>query len=70
VNDFSSRDVTKPEAERVRRVLSAVINFAKFREDRQPTFFQEMREADEVIDLIVDREKEHEQMTLELENIK
>ncbi|KAF9928180.1 kinetochore-associated Ndc80 complex subunit nuf2 [Linnemannia zychae] len=70
VNDFSSRDVTKPEADRVRRVLSAVINFAKFREDRQPAFFQEMREADEVIDLIVDREKEHEQMTQELENIK
>jgi hypothetical protein len=70
VNDFTSRDVTKPEAERVRRVLSAVINFAKFREDRQPAFFQEMREADEVIDLIVDREKEHEQMTQELENLK
>ncbi|KAF9089775.1 kinetochore-associated Ndc80 complex subunit nuf2 [Mortierella sp. AD031] len=70
VNDFSSRDVTKPEAERVRRILSAVINFAKFREDRQPAFFQALREADEVIDSCADRERECEQMAQELENIK
>jgi len=70
VYDFTSRDLTKPEAERVRRILSAVINFAKFREDRQPAFFQEMQNTDEVIDMIVDREKEYEQMTQELENLK
>ncbi|KAF9328541.1 Nuf2 family-domain-containing protein [Linnemannia elongata] len=70
VYDFTSRDLTKPEADRVRRILSAVINFAKFREDRQPAFFQEMQNTDEVIDMIVDREKEYEQMTQELENLK
>ncbi|KAF9900696.1 kinetochore-associated Ndc80 complex subunit nuf2 [Linnemannia zychae] len=70
VNDFTSRDMTKPEADRVRRVLSAVINFAKFREDRQPDFFSAMRDSDEVVDLIVHHEKEHEAMTQELENMK
>ncbi|KAG0272095.1 kinetochore-associated Ndc80 complex subunit nuf2 [Linnemannia exigua] len=70
VFDFSSRDVTKPEADRARRILSAVINFAKFREDQQQDFFNAMRESDEVIDLIVEHEKEHEQMTQELEAIK
>jgi hypothetical protein len=70
VSDFTSKDMTKPEADRVRRVLSAVINFAKFREDRQPDFFTAMRDSDEVIDLIVQHEKEHEIMTQDLENMK
>lgn len=31
---FSLQDITKPEALRVRRILSAIINFAKFREEQ------------------------------------
>ncbi|CCG82662.1 Kinetochore protein nuf2 [Taphrina deformans PYCC 5710] len=31
---FSLQDITKPEAQRVRRILSAIINFAKFREEQ------------------------------------
>ena len=34
VNDFSMFDVMKPDAKRLRRNLSAIINFAKFREER------------------------------------
>ena len=34
VRDFSMRDVYKPEALRLRRHLSAVVNFAKFREEK------------------------------------
>lgn len=34
VQDFSMKDLLAPEPKRVRRHLSAVINFAKFREER------------------------------------
>lgn len=34
VHDFSMKDLLAPEPKRVRRHLSAVINFAKFREER------------------------------------
>jgi kinetochore protein Nuf2 len=36
--DFSIRDLIKPEAQRVKTILSAVINFAKFREEQLPVF--------------------------------
>lgn len=38
VDDFSLRDLIKPEPAHVRRILSAVINFAKFREERMIVF--------------------------------
>ncbi|KAF9574850.1 kinetochore-associated Ndc80 complex subunit nuf2, partial [Lunasporangiospora selenospora] len=70
ISDFTSRDVLKPEPERVRRILSAVINFAKFREDRQPSFFQELRKTDALVEMIAAGEQDHEQMILDLEAIK
>ncbi|KAJ2013725.1 kinetochore-associated Ndc80 complex subunit nuf2, partial [Coemansia sp. S85] len=36
VDDFSLRDMLKPEPIRVRRILSGVCNFAMFRDDRMP----------------------------------
>ena len=38
IQDFSIRDLIKPEALRVKTILSAVINFAKFREEQLPVF--------------------------------
>jgi len=40
VDDFSLRDIVKPETAHVRRILSAVINFAKFREERMSVLDQ------------------------------
>lgn len=34
VHDFTIMDLKKPESQRIRRILSAVINFARFREER------------------------------------
>lgn len=34
VRDFNLRDVYKPETQRLRRHLSAIVNFAKFREEK------------------------------------
>lgn len=33
INDFTLMDIMKPEAPRIRRILSAVVNFARFREE-------------------------------------
>ncbi|RKO89731.1 kinetochore protein Nuf2, partial [Blyttiomyces helicus] len=34
MEDFGIRDIVRPESPRLRRIISAVINFAKFREER------------------------------------
>jgi len=38
ITDFSIRDLIKPDAARVKKILSAIINFAKFREEQLPVF--------------------------------
>ncbi len=37
-NEFSIQDLIKPDPKRVRRILSAIINFAKFREERMSVY--------------------------------
>jgi kinetochore protein Nuf2 len=34
LHDFSLKDIQKPEYKRLLRIFSAVINFAKFREEK------------------------------------
>jgi hypothetical protein len=70
VTDFTSRDVTNPGAERVRRLLSAVINFAKFKEDRQEWFFQELRASDEIMEVIDKRERDNGELKIEIEALR
>ena len=38
ISDFSIRDLIKPDAQRVKNIFSAIINFAKFREEQLPVF--------------------------------
>ena len=47
VLDFTLKDLHKPEYMRTRRNLSAIINFAKFREEKL-AFFNELQEQSEV----------------------
>lgn len=49
VTDFSIRDVSKPDAQRVRIILSAVINFARFREERMNDCDGLLDESDAVV---------------------
>ncbi|EGZ05386.1 hypothetical protein PHYSODRAFT_534042 [Phytophthora sojae] len=49
VDDFGLRDVLHPTPKRVRRQLSALINFAKFREERLAAFGEVTRETDELL---------------------
>jgi kinetochore protein Nuf2 len=38
IDGFSLRDLVKPESSTVRKILSGIINFAKFREEKLPAF--------------------------------
>ncbi|CAG8452954.1 13372_t:CDS:10 [Ambispora leptoticha] len=38
INDFAIRDSIKPEPGRIRKILSGIINFARFQTGRQPLF--------------------------------
>ncbi|KAG0076905.1 kinetochore-associated Ndc80 complex subunit nuf2 [Podila epicladia] len=69
VTDFTSRDLTKPEADRVRRVLSAVINFIKFREVYQGAFWQEYEKLDDMASIMADYQAETKMLSEELEII-
>jgi len=50
IEDFSLRDLIRPEAGRFRLILSAVINFAKFREEQLSVFEEFSRRADEALE--------------------
>ncbi len=49
VDDFSIKDIFKPEPVRVRIILSAIINFARFREERMSNCDELLESSDDVI---------------------
>ncbi|KAF9425032.1 kinetochore-associated Ndc80 complex subunit nuf2 [Podila epigama] len=69
ITDFSSRDLTKPEADRVRRVLSAIINYIKFREVNQGAFYQELEKMGGLSSMLSDAENENKMLSDELESL-
>lgn len=48
IDDFGLKDIFKPEYGRTRRNLSAIINFAKFREERLIEYENELLEQEEI----------------------
>lgn len=69
IEDFSLRDLIKPEAPRLRVILSAVINFAKFREEQLAVFEEFSRRADEAADRRAKLSKRHEDLTNKIGSI-
>ena len=63
IEDFSLRDLIKPEAPRLRIILSAVINFAKFREEQLAVFEEFSRRADEAAEKRTKLSKRHDELT-------
>lgn len=59
IMDFSLRDVFKPESQRVRRYLSAIINFAKFREEKLATYDSLIQNSDQAASQREDLEAEN-----------
>ena len=66
ISDFSLIDVTKPDAKKLRRNLSAVINFAKFREDRQPGYVQFVQETETLAETKSELEQQNERLVTEV----
>jgi hypothetical protein len=50
IHDFSMSDVNAPDAKRTKRALSALINFAKFREERISTYTQQTILTEDLLD--------------------
>lgn len=70
IKDFSLRDLYKPEAARLRRNLSAVINFAKFREEKLAAYTQ-LQESFDALQANKDTaEKENKALQAKLKALK
>lgn len=50
IDDFSLKDIIRPEGPRLRIILSAVINFAKFREEQLAVFEEFSRRSEEIFE--------------------
>ena len=67
VEDFSFKDVWKPEYTRTRRNMSALINFAKFREEQLIEFADIINECAEAEEKLKEVKREHERLRMEVE---
>jgi len=67
VVDFTIRDLSNPEAKRVRKHLSAVINFARFRDERLSLYSDLTTKRDGLVDALVRMEEEDEKLKADLE---
>lgn len=69
INDFTVKDVLYPERGRLRRNLSAVINFAKFREDRMERYQEFTAEAEGFVNQKQALEAENNKLLTEIRAI-
>lgn len=70
IKDFSLRDLYKPEPQRLRRNLSAIINFAKFREEKLVAYTELQESFDKLLTDKEAIEAEHAALKAELAAIK
>jgi kinetochore protein Nuf2 len=70
IEDFSLRDLIKPEAPRLRLILSAVINFAKFREEQLAVFEEFSRRGEEAGEQRTKLSKRHEELSVRIAHVK
>ena len=66
ITDFTLQDVLKPDTKRLRRNLSAVINFVKFHEDRQPGYIELTEQTDTFVQRKAALEEENERLVTEV----
>lgn len=69
ISDFSLQDLIKPEYKRVRRNISAVINFAKFREERLNKYVEFRQETDGLAAKKLALEQENERLLAEVKRM-
>jgi len=64
VKDFTLHDLVKPEPRRLRRNISAVINLAKYHEDKLPEYMAYSQETDALINDKASLEEENERLLI------
>ena len=69
VKDFSMKDLHKPDPARLKKNLSAVINFAKFREEKLVAYTELQEKHEELIDRRDQLQKEQEELQKELDRM-
>ena len=70
VYDFELRDISVPQYARVRKLFSAVINFAKFREEKVATFEQFVESTEALQNQKTDVDRRFEQLTAQLTQLR
>mmetsp|Transcript_13300 Transcript_13300/g.17332 ORF Transcript_13300/g.17332 Transcript_13300/m.17332 type:complete len:412 (-) Transcript_13300:910-2145(-) len=70
VHDTRLWDIVKPEAKRFKRNMSAVINFAKFREERLMKFQELSEKTEELFEIREQSELENHKITEEINRLK
>lgn len=68
VEDFNIMDLVKPEPNRLRRMLSAVVAFAVFREERMKELADNVEESRRLAREFESLESQHEALGLEIQN--
>ncbi|ODV89208.1 hypothetical protein CANCADRAFT_3841 [Tortispora caseinolytica NRRL Y-17796] len=68
VDDFALRDIVQPEFTRLRRQLSAVVNYARYRESRFSECGEKINEADNILAELGELDKENQQLREEIES--
>lgn len=69
VEDFSIRDVIKPELERLRIILSALINYARFREERMGDLDELMDTNDQMLEEYKESIRKHRELEVQIEEV-
>mmetsp|Transcript_42730 Transcript_42730/g.106345 ORF Transcript_42730/g.106345 Transcript_42730/m.106345 type:complete len:450 (+) Transcript_42730:39-1388(+) len=69
ISDFTLQDLIKPEHKRLRRNMSAVLNFCKFREDQLTKYMEFRQETDALANKKLHLEQENERLLTELKDV-
>lgn len=70
VTDFSIQDIISPESKRIRKLLSALINFAKFREMQMSSVDQLLEEREQLLQDHAELERVNAERTGTIDQIK
>mmetsp|Transcript_61446 Transcript_61446/g.139091 ORF Transcript_61446/g.139091 Transcript_61446/m.139091 type:complete len:502 (-) Transcript_61446:292-1797(-) len=70
VTDFTREDLTRPDPKRLRKQLSGLINFAKFREERMDMYNRVTVERDEHLDRLATLEEQNSGLTQQLDELR
>ncbi|KAI8808577.1 Nuf2 family-domain-containing protein [Cladochytrium replicatum] len=70
IEDFSVRDIIRPEPGRVRRIFSAIINFAKFREQRMDVFQLCAKKSEQTVEVRQAEEKRNHDIADRVNDLK